>query len=352
MKATRRWGAFGTGLCAALLALGCVTGAVAAPAPRPVRVMIISLFDIESAPWTRVLGPTEEIPVPGLPGDSPAIRCRADGVCQLTAGMGHANAATSLAALIFGGRVDLRQTYFVIAGIAGIDPGHGTIGSVAWARYAVDVGLVHEVDAREAPPEWPDGHVGLLATNPADSPGIRYGTEVFKLDEALVQRALDVSRDVALADDEGVHAYRLRYQETAARSSPSVLQCDTASSDTWWAGARSGAFAARWTKRLTDGAGDYCMSQQEDNALIAALARGAKAGLVDSRRILVLRAGSDFDRPPPGESAFQSLRNQLAIPGGFRIASENLIRAAMPLVRDVSAHWSAWQDGVPTPRAH
>jgi purine nucleoside permease len=330
-----------------LLGLGLAAGAVAAPAPRPVRVMIVSLFDVESAPWTRALGPMEDIPVPGLPGDKPSIRCRADGVCQMTAGMGHANAATSLAALIFGGRLDLRQTYFVIAGIAGIDPGHGTIGSVAWARYAVDVGLVHEVDAREAPAEWSDGHVGLLATKPSDAPGIRYGTEVFQLDGALVRHALDLSRSVMLADDEGVRAYRLHYGESVARSSPTVLQCDTASSDTWWAGARSGEFAARWTKRLTDGAGDYCTSQQEDNALLAAFTRGARAGLVDGRRILILRAGSDFDRPPPEESAFQSLRNQLAIPGGFRIASENLIRAAMPLVREVSAHWPAWKDGIP-----
>ena len=37
------------------------------------------------------------------------------------------------------------------AGIAGINPERGTIGSVAWARYLVDYGISWEIDAREIP---------------------------------------------------------------------------------------------------------------------------------------------------------------------------------------------------------
>ncbi len=44
-------------------------------------------------------------------------------------------------ALTFSDRFDLRRTYFLIAGIAGIDPARGTIGSAAWAKYLVDFGI-------------------------------------------------------------------------------------------------------------------------------------------------------------------------------------------------------------------
>jgi purine nucleoside permease len=53
-----------------------------------------------------------------------------------------------VAALIFDGKFDLRNTYFLLAGIAGVDPAQGTLGSAHWARFAVDGGLQNEIDAR------------------------------------------------------------------------------------------------------------------------------------------------------------------------------------------------------------
>ena len=44
---------------------------------------------------------------------------------------------------------DLTKTYFLIAGIAGINSKFGTLGSVALARYAVQVDLQYEFDARD-----------------------------------------------------------------------------------------------------------------------------------------------------------------------------------------------------------
>ena len=84
----------------------------------------------------------------------PALRCNADDVCLLTTGMGHANAAASTLAVALDPRFDLRQTWFLIAGIAGIDPARGTLGTAAWARWLVDVGIAHEIDAREMPKGW------------------------------------------------------------------------------------------------------------------------------------------------------------------------------------------------------
>jgi len=68
--------------------------------------------------------------------------------------------------------------------------------------------------------------------------------------------------------------------------------------------------------------------------------------LVDLRRVAVLRAGSDFDRPYPGQTAADNLLNYQA-QGGFLIALQNLFIAGNPLVQTIAGNWSTWQRGVP-----
>ena len=107
---------------------------------RKVKVLIISMFAPEAQPWIDKLGLTQDVPVPGLSIDYPNVHCNASDVCQLTTGMGKANAASSVSALIYSGKFDLQRTYFLVAGIAGIDPSQGTLGSAAWARFLVTTG--------------------------------------------------------------------------------------------------------------------------------------------------------------------------------------------------------------------
>jgi purine nucleoside permease len=309
--------------------------------------MVINMFSAEAAPWSAALAPLRDIAVPGLASDYPAVRCAADGVCQMTTGMGHANAAASMMAVLYSRQFDLRQTYFLVAGIAGIDPARGTIGTATWAHYLVDLGIAHEIDARELPPGWQDGYFGVMTDAPGQKPRLDYRTEVFRLDEALLGRALQLSQSVQLEDSADIVAYRRHYPHSPARDAPQVVQCDTASSDSWWTGRYLGAHARSWTRLLTDGEGVYCTSQQEDNATLAALTRGAGSGLVDLRRVAVLRTGSDFDRPYPGQSALAALRAQVSLAGALRISTDNLVRAGMPLVHEIVQHWDRWQDGVP-----
>lgn len=61
------------------------------------------------------------------------------------------NAASSITALVHSPAFDLTSTYFLIAGIAGVNPKVATIGAVTFARYAVQVALQFEFDAREKP---------------------------------------------------------------------------------------------------------------------------------------------------------------------------------------------------------
>jgi purine nucleoside permease len=318
----------------------------------PVKVMVINMFGLEAAPWIAALHPERSIRVPGLarpgqPPDMAEVRCTVAGVCQLTTGMGHVNAAASMMAVLYSGLFDFKRTYFIVAGIGGIDPERGTIGSVAWARFLVDGGIAHEIDPRELPPNWHDGYFGVLTNSPDAMPKLEYGTEVFRLDETLLQKALALSQGVVLEDSPTLAAYRQHYTQPAARRPPSVLQCDTLTSDTWWAGRRLGERARHWTQLVTKGAGTYCTSQQEDNATFEAMIRASESDLIDLQRVAVMRSGSDFDRPYPGQSVLSSLQTQGDLPGAMHAATENLLRAGMPLVDAIQNHWDEWQAGVP-----
>ncbi|NKI92711.1 purine nucleoside permease [Rhizobacter sp. SG703] len=340
-----------TTLALVLAAAAPLAQAQAQPAaPRPLKVLIIAMFEPEAAPWIEPMKLTESIPVPGLLPESPALRCNTDDVCLLTAGMGHANVAASTMAVTLDPRFDLRQTYVLIAGIAGIDPARGTLGTAAWARYLVDVGIAHELDAREMPRGWASGYFGIMTKGPGEKPKLEYHTEVAQLDEALLQKALALSRNATLADSDAAKAYRKHYRQAAARQAPSVTQCDTLGGDTWWHGDKLGEHARAWTRLLTDGKGVYCTTQQEDNATYNALARATAAGRADVKRLAVLRTASNFDRPHSGQSAYASLMASTAgTPGGFVPATHNLYAVGGLLVNDIVAHWDQWRVGVPAP---
>ena len=117
------------------------SGADASPevtTARPVKLLIINMFGPEAQPFITNLQLTDDVVVPGLSPDYPKVHCNADAVCELTTGMGHTNVAASVSALQYSGLFDLSSTYFLIAGITGIDPTQGTLGSAAWAHYLVD----------------------------------------------------------------------------------------------------------------------------------------------------------------------------------------------------------------------
>jgi purine nucleoside permease len=342
----RRARSQGASLLCALIGIAAAVPAQSGE-PLAVKVLIVNMFAPEAAPWVHALQNLREIRVPGLSSDYPTVRCDPRGVCQMTTGMGHANAAASMMAVLYSGLFDLRESYVIVSGIAGIDPKQGTIGSVAWARYVVDMGIAHEIDAREMPRGWQDGYFGVLTDGPGKVPKFEYRTEMFQLDEDLLQRAFALSKTARLEDSEDVRRYRAHYPSAPANAPPQVIQGDTLAGDTWWVGNRLGKHARDWTRLLTKGAGVYCTTQQEDNATLNALTRGAQSGLVDLKRVAVMRSGSDFDRQYPHQSAFEALKAQGSLEGSIRISTDNLALAGMPVVDAIVAGWDQWQHGVP-----
>ncbi|OAA73398.1 Purine nucleoside permease [Cordyceps fumosorosea ARSEF 2679] len=335
---------FLTQLAAMAIALSVV---ITADVLKP-KVMIISMFAPEADAWhdnfhRSGLGNLSAVQVspPGLSPLFPSVYCTATtSVCHATVGAGEINAAASATALLLSPLLDLRSAYLLLGGIAGAHPGRATLGSVALARYAVQVGLQYEVDPREAPADWASGYVALGSDRPGAYPRVVYGTEVYELNANLRDAAYELAAAATLDDGGGEEAaaLRARYPSgSAAAASPGLLRCDVTTSDVYFVGdALARAFdrtAAVWT----NGSAAYCMSAQEDNAVLAALARGAAtaARLVDFSRVVLMRVGANFDRPPAGTAVGEFLGLQPA----RDVATRNMYAAGVAVVQGIVGGW-------------
>lgn len=284
---------------------------------------------------------SQNITVPGFSPSFPDAHCTSDGtICHLVTGEAEINAASTISALIYSRTFNLATTYFLIAGVAGVSPKVTTIGSVTFARFAVQVALQYQIDAREIPTDWPTGYVPQGSYSPDQYPGYIYGTEVFELNDALRQRVIDFASNVTLVDSEDAQAVRANYANTSlygpGADTPSVVACDTATSDVWFSGSLLGETFENTTLLFTNGTAVYCTTQQEENATLESLMRGALSGLVDFSRIIVMRSASDFDRQFEGQSASDNL---LGDTPGYDIALTNLYLVGVKVVEGIVEEW-------------
>jgi len=233
----------------------------------------------------------------------------------------------------------------MIAGIAGISPYEGTLGSVAISRYAVQFALEYEFDARQIPSDFSTGYIPLGGKVPADYPLYLYGSEVFELNVALRDRAVYLNRHRKLNDSATAIEYRKRYNFSPANKLPTVIACDTGTSDAFWHGSLLSESFGNYTKLLTNGTGSYCMTAQEDNASLEAFLRAALYGAVDFSRIILMRSAANFDQAPPGESEVGSFFNDNS--GGFLPSLQNLYITGRPIIDDIIKNWNrVYKDGI------
>ncbi|GAA6010869.1 hypothetical protein JCM10207_003967 [Rhodosporidiobolus poonsookiae] len=340
---------------AAISALALAGSAFAAPAPASLverdlidrdvvikpRVMIISMFTPEREVWLEPLHLEVDYPLVGACPLYPNVSCdRRRLTCIVTTGEAEINAASTIMALTLSSQFDLTETYFLIAGIAGMNPHRGTLGSAAWARFSVQVGLAYEIDAREMPSNWTTGYWALGTDAPDELPAVAdlYGTEVFELNTNLLSRALNLTSGLTLNDSSTAVEYRKKYDFAPANEVPKVTQCDALCSDVYFAGQRLADTFTNYSALVTNGEAVACTTAQEDNATLESMVRAHKAGLVDYSRILLLRTASDFDRAPPGGSAYENLQ---ADAGGFEPAIQNLVVVGKPVVDDIVHNWDS-----------
>ncbi len=346
--------------------LGCVVPLVAsvalsAAAPEVLRpkVVVVTMFepgeDTGDAPGELQLWVTREkldrvIP---LPAAYHAVRANADGsVVAIVTGVGNTRAAATIMALGLDPRFDFTKSYWLVAGIAGIDPNAATLGSAAWAEWVVNGDLGHEIDPREMPAGWPTGYVPLRKSKPYELPHLPDdSSEVFHLDARLVDWAFALTKDVALPDSDAMAKRRADFTGFPnAQRKPFVLKGDTLSSETFWHGQLLEAWAEAWVQYHTDGRGRYVTTAMEDTGTLQALTWLARAGKVDVRRALVLRTASNFDRPPPGMTAAESLFGEkLQTYSAYLPSLESAHRVGSVVVHELVANWPKYENGLPRP---
>ncbi len=280
------------------------------------------------------------------------LRMNRSGVLGVLTGVGTARAAASIMALGLDARFDLSKAYWLVAGIAGVDPADASLGSAAWAEYVVDGDLAHEIDAREIPAGWKTGFIPLRKSVPYEQPRIVPDNgEVYHLNPSLVDWAYQFTKDTKLEDTEKMRTFREQFQIPNARRPPFVLKGDTLSAMTYWHGKLLNEWANDWVSYFTDGKGNYVTTAMEDTGTMQSLTFLSKAGKVDLNRVLVLRTCSDYDQQRPGISASQSLaQTKIGQYPAFIPALEAAWRVGSAVVHEFTEKWPRYRDHVPGSR--
>jgi purine nucleoside permease len=277
------------------------------------------------------------------------LRMNDKGVLGIVTGIGTAKAAASVMALGLDPRFDLKNAYWLVAGIAGIDPADASLGSAAWAEWVVDGDLAHEIDAREIPADWKTGYIPLRKSTPYEMPRREPDEgERYQLNPALVEWAYQLTKDVRLQDTEAMRRRREQFEFDNAQRPPFVLKGDTLSSMTFWHGKLMNQWANDWVKYHTGGRGNYVTTAMEDTGTLQALTFLSHAGLVQRDRVLVLRTGSNYDQQRPGISAAESLaETKIGQYSAYVPALESAWRVGRVVVEEIVRGWVRYRDHPP-----
>jgi len=325
------------------------------PALIKVKIVVVTMFEIgadegdtagEFQFWKTRRNLYQRIPFPQSHHDlyyNPESQ-----ILGMVTGMGTAKSATATMALGLDPRFDLSEAYWMVAGIAGIDPEDASIGSVAWSSYLVDGDLGYEIDAREIPQSWDTGFFPLFTKAPYDPEKPESIGELFIANPNLRDWAFELTQNVTLVDEPALSEIRDLYtQHPNAQRSPFVLAGGHIAAMTFWHGALKNDWANQWVSYWSDGKTDFITSAMEDTGTYQAIYYLDKIGKADKDRFLVLRGGSNYTMPPPGVTAAQSLIKENEGYAGLEVALENIYLAGSVVIDELLSNWSIYGPRVP-----
>lgn len=311
---------------------------------RKIQAILLAAFEPDAGPipgefhhWREREQLTEQLAFPA--GYRP-LHLSHTGVLGCVTGVGASRAAASVMALGLDPRFDLTSAYILISGVCGIDPAHGSLASVILPEYIVDGTLAHELDAREIPPEWPDGFVPIGKSTPYEQPlSHRFNGDdgiVFQLNPQLIARAFALTRTVELLDTPQMAQRRRQFTPAeTAHLPPSILRGDEFASSTFWHGKLLSQRARAWVDYQTEGRATYALTAMEDHGILQSLRLLANAGRIDFSRIVIARAASNFDQQRPGITAAESLaETKVATYSAYLPALENAWRVGHTILHE------------------
>ena len=243
------------------------------------KVLIITMFQHgepgtadsngEASAWMKHYALTNQINVPGT---RHGIYTDEQGeVALIITGVGKANASTTMMSVGMHPAINLSDSYIIVCGIAGANPEEVSVGSPVWCDAVVDGDLASfvslaELDHSRSFPFFPMGTTGLEEEEKYTS-----GTEVYFMDEELVHRAYEITKDVPLVDDLQSKAYRTAYEVEPATLPPFVAKGGFLSSDTFLHGHITGQWSTEWIVAWSEKSSRYTLGNQEDSGTLTAL---------------------------------------------------------------------------------
>jgi purine nucleoside permease len=312
------------------------------PRPWPIRAVIVVTSPGEFELWGTREHLTEALDVPGVPQ---SVHANAEHtVLGMVSGGTLINASASTMAMGLDPQFDLTHAYFIINGVAGVDPEDASIGSAAWANYVIG-DVMSEIDVREAPSGWPYGLFPAGSTQP-NPMTVSPGFNVFPLNSKLVAWAFEQTRGLKIPDDSDVAAFRAAYVGYPnAQRPPFVLLGDDFASDHYWHGKILTQFANDFVRDYTGGKGNFVMTDMEDSGIMNALTRLDSIHRVDINRVLVLRTASNYSMQAPGGTAFDSFESPY--PGGSKFAYQSAWLCGSTVLHAILSHWDIAFGGNP-----
>ncbi len=286
-----------------------------------VKVLVLTTFGGtdwgESGPWFA----HETWPLRfDVKGAFSPVYCQQNGKCVTITGTGKTNSGPSLMAIMLSDKLNMDSAYIVTSAIAGTraDAGQegfqGTLGFVGIANWIVDGDFGTHFD-----------RLDLSKRDPADVQKYGwyylsdYDNAQFHLNDALVQKAYALTKNLALVDSAEAQAARAKYP-TQKGMVPFVAICDTVSMDDFFSGNHDADKVDHIVRYRSGGAATKCTSEFEDAGYANVLER---FGMLD--RLVIVRAASDYETQAPGQSAYELVTSGYP---GYSISTENAYRVA------------------------
>ena len=321
----------------------------------PVKVVIVTMFEIgedegdqagEFQLWKERQGLDVQIAFPHSHHD--LFYNQHTQVLGVVTGIGTAKSASAIMALGLDSRFDLSKSYWIIAGIAGIDPEDASLGSAVWSSYIVDGDLAHEIDPREIPDNWDFGYFARYTTRPFDPNKPQPTGELFIANENLRDWAFDQTKDLVLPDSKPLKEARSLYSEHPnALKPPFVLKGGHIAAMTFWHGRLLNDWANRWVAYWTNNKTDFVTSGMEDTGTLQSLEYLDRVSRADKNRVLVLRAGSNYTMQPPGVTAAENLLRENKGFAGLGASLESLYIVGSKVLKEILDNWEEYEETIP-----
>lgn len=206
-------------------------------------------------------------------------------------GMGKVQTSIAITSLGMDRRFNFKTAYWIGAGDGGIDPQIASFGSVAIVDFVIDGDdslYISPLESDFPKDKWISGFQDPYSPPPK-----------IDLNPKLIQTMFEETKNIKFPQFQKI-TEKWNYTEPETRNPSKVVIGAAITSDRYFIGSKQAEWARNWIKQYNNKTkSKFAVSAMEDIALAKNLGNLHHMKLVNSDRLLILRAGSDYVYPPP-----------------------------------------------------